>query len=519
MLLVPDQIQPCFFPFFTLVLTLTCLTSFGGHKYALAQFPGWQGPEGPFIGPNPKYPSDSEFPLSTESSDYPDDVQIRNVFSDTGLDQTLLVAISEFDHIYRYELFCNRLECISEQFPADFFKRLERSRKWYRDFLARCHALYMEKARGIVYILTDTAQPPISCTYFTAMIFHLKRIQAVTKIILVSAEDWDDQLVYWERKDDGNKDPPEKPDRFEVHPLTTVGGGGFSIGGLIGTSEGPAVDFLKKTTFDPVVHLLFGNDYTPDWPSEVETDPVLSTTASLPSSDDQLIGSASVETSETDKVPLKTDDQGAVGENLDARNVFRRRRRPFLPRDSGNCMDWMEEWDFSSNPSPPDAVLHVTSPDPKTANLAQEDWNPERLLAPFDVKEDVVTLLVLQHAKTAPNPDFVLDISISYQGKTIYNKAGVNAPPNEKIKVPIPFEDAKLPPDSLIVSAKFSWPIFLSTGENNADPLTIQYGDPLMFSQVTGGSRTFDSSNTNICHTNEWANSQREIKCSIIVAH
>lgn len=146
MLLVPDQIQPCFFPFFTLVLTLTCLTSFGGHKYALAQFPGWHGPEGPFISANPKYPSDIEFPrgseipLSTESSDYPDDVQTRKVFSDTGLDQTLLVAILEFDHIYRYEAYCNRLECIRKQFPADSFKRLERSRKWYRDFLARCHA-------------------------------------------------------------------------------------------------------------------------------------------------------------------------------------------------------------------------------------------------------------------------------------------------------------------------------------------------------------------------------------------
>lgn len=526
MLLVPDQIHPSWFPYFTLVLTLTCLTSFGGHKYALAQFPGPNGPEGPFIGANP------DFQDGLASSDYPGDPAIRTSFSRTGLGQSLFVAVSE-GYPYRYDVYCERMVCIAETFPDGFLERRERSQEWFRDFLARCHALYMQKTRGTVYILTDTGQAPEYCTYFRSMINHLKSVEAVTSIILVAVGDWQDRLLYWKREDDANQDNRrvKAPGEVEIHPLTTIGGGGAAVGGSLGL-DGIYSNAVEKSTFDPVFHYLFGNGLDqPDsgWTPDVKTDAVLSNTASLPSSDDQLIGSTSGETTGIDKAldqidgTVKTDDQGAVSKNLDARNILRRRRPALLPRDSDDCMDWMKNLDFSSNLSPPDAVVglvHDTSPDSKTVALAQEEWNPERLLAPFDVKEDVVTLSVVQHGKTAQNPNFVLDISISYQGKTIDDQPGVPAPTKEQIKVPIPLRDPILAPDSPIVSAGFTWPIYLSTGETDEDPLTIEYGDFLMYvSGRTGVSKTFDSNNQKICHVDEWVNSQREIKCSINVAH
>ena len=581
MLLFPRQIDSSFMPIFTLVLKLIFLASFGRNKYALAQY----------LGPDDRYPiSPWEIwhqifgAYVPETSDYPSDEDIQRNFFGTGLDQTLVMVIS-IRYLPQYREYCTapelRLKCVYLAFPNRYLTRIgrngkERSRRWARDFYVRYNAVYIAGASGAAHVLTNNASPPRSCTYFDEIIRQLKLNMKVVGIILVSAQDWNVQRVFWIRPDeyggtkgsDANRDDGSGGGAGETRNNAPSSAASLLIPLTLGepvSSAAGAADALKSTV-SPLLQTVPGDRQDKNSGVEplkfpLETDILPTTVGSLPYSDDKAVGTdgqllmslaegtsasepptdeksttskiSSTESatagmpaidkssdlgSETEDIFKTTADQIADYESLNLRDLFQRRHRLALAlRDSGDdsdeCLGWLTESGFPGNPNQPATSSGMTS-DPTIAPSAQTDGNFEKLF--IFAKEDVATLLVTQHDKATADGHYTFDISIrNSQNKVIHYEQGVDAPSGKKIKVSVPWESA-LPN---LLKAPFSWPLYLSTGENKEDPLRIEYGDYFLLGPRNWGG-AFDSSDPgHNCVVGAWMDSKRHIQCSIVVAH
>lgn len=422
------------------------------------------------------------------------------------------MAMSE-GRLRKYVYYCEwdllELKCLHAAFPTGFFDRNGRSQRWLRDFHVRCNVEYMRRASGTVYVLTDDAVPPdFDCSYFSNMVTSLQQNMKVDRIMLVGAQDWNLQYEYWKRprQDDGN----------DLHPLNAAAATSVLVGAGAGT-----INALKSLLIDPAWRLFFGNgqDQNPKDPA-VKTDVLFSPVASLSSFDDP-VGPASGDTSQINGMPdigdgFKAADQPAVKENLDF-TTFSRRRRALFPRDGGGCMGWVDP-DFLDNPSQSDGP---SPPNPgaetSTAAAAQADFNFAKLN--LLGKEKVYTLKVTQyHDPSAAPGHYKLDISIlDPYNKPIHYEQGVDARAGQKIEVPVP-PNPHLPVDSLI---GHPYPVYVTMGKNDDDPIEIAYGDPTLIGNQANWGLQFDSQNSK-CTVGAWTDSQprqRTIRCSFIVAH
>lgn len=530
---VPKQICSSFFFFFALVLNLIFLASFGGNKYALAQF----------SGPDRRYPPPPG-PNLRDESDYPSNEEIEGNFLGTGPDQTLVMVMSRSD-LPRYQEYCTTpalgLKCVFNAWPPRYLTRGGpngelRSQRWFRDFYFRYNNIYMRGATGTAFILVSSLWDDNRCGYFIIVIATLLDRDRIDRIVLVAARDWNQQRIWWDRRrdDDGTRSNGGDPDDGS-------GGNDGSGNNALGSATllflptavsgfvGAALDHAVKSTIPPVPQVFSGDGQNKDQGVNplkfpLETDIWDSPIASLPSSDNTAVGangeirmSSKDETSalepQTDETSStsKTNSQTADSGNPDIKSLFQRRRRKLLSRDGADCLDWLTESDFPDDPIQPSAPAAATSSDLVTAPSVQTDFNVENLVEKLNigVKEEVATLSVTQYDRSSANPDFELDIKVSdSQGNMLHYEQLVHAPSGEKIKVSL--SDPR---------GSFLWPLFLTTGKNRDDPLQIQYGDFLLIGPQTDWGRTFDSSDPRQkCTVSAWADSKRETKCSIIVA-
>lgn len=524
MLPVASQIQPCFFRFFTLLLSLSFLASFGGNQCALALYPT--------VGPDEAYPP---LDLDHDVSDYPADSVIQESLSRTPQSTILLMAMSQryFDN---YKLYCTSpfksakspwkpLMCLPKAFPKGFLYRRGRSPRWFKDFLARCNAAYMNGARGTVYVLTDEARVPRDCNHFNDLVHTLVQNLNVDRIILVDPADWDVQYEFFNRHKDYEKsDDTNSGDTFEIHPFDTAAISSVALGGYIGTLPAAAnvINAFISSNIDPDWRSLLGNEKDQD-PAEKnpgeKTDVLDLPIASLPPSDHQPVRAASEITSQTDDIPeigdgFKTDDQIATNENPDFTNLIRRRRRALLPRDNEDCMGWLGADIFdglsldadpsqSDGSSPPNPVAGTSN-----ADTAAAEWN----IGKFNVfaKEDVYTLKVTQHRNNPPTPgNYELDISVlDPQGKQVLYQQN-DARAGKEIPISVPWDP------HFFITHKSS-PVFVTTGKSDDDPIEIRYSDLALIGNEENRGMKFDSRNPK-CTVGAWTDSQREIRCSIVV--
>lgn len=575
MLFLLKHVNCSFFQLFTLVLNSVFLVSFRSDNYALAQY----------LGPDPRYPAPFGG-LFGDTSDYPNDNDLRQNFLGTGTHQTLMMAMSK-SRLPLYKEYCRTpellLRCVFDAFPPGYLDRRDRngkelSERWARDFFWRYQAVYMAGASGTAYILVDRSRLPRMCPWFYHIVEQLQRNPNVICIICVPALDWNLQWIYWTRRDkddgatenDGNRD------------------GGPSAGnGEIGNNLlGTAASLILPAVAGPIGATLdvagAANALIPNLPSNLplvsgdrqdknlgvnplefplKTDVLHSPTASRPFFGDNTVGSsgdlalastdgtsalepqtdATSSTSKTigaeipsrgtsaiDKTTdpgseagstFKTNEQIADSEIPDLRNlVLRGRRRALLPRDDDDCLDWMVNLDYSGDPSQPAEAVGGTSSDLKTAPSDQTGFNFQKLN--LLAKEEVTTISITQHDKLSDDGSFHLDIKIlDSQGNKIQDLRDVVALPGKEVKVPVPWK-IDLPPNSLVQDAPFSWPVYLSPGNNREGPIKIRYEDPLMVGPETDWGWTFDSNDPrHHCVVGAWIDSKREIQCDLVVAH
>lgn len=564
MLLDSKQIHSSLFLFLTLVPKLSNLAFLSGNALAVSTSED-------FIGPDTRYPLNPTLWLwhltVPETSDYPSDEEIKEKFQGMGPNQALMMVISKSNQ-NKYKEYCGWMTCLPLTFTSGYLRRNGRSKRWLKDFYARLNAVYMAGASGIAYILIDVLSQP-ECLYFWDIRNHLVANEKVSRIMLVTASSWDDQVELWSRDDDTQANDENRDDRpggedgdtgendrslsgrpgigdsetggsddgtgnFALHATTSLipaAGAGGSISGSIG-----GLGTLKST--NPPAWPSYSKDGQ-EKGSGVETDVFLSPVASLPSSDGVAVGtngesmlptdgtsppelqtdrlsigktlatdSTSEGTSAIGNLGLKTGD-GTADKNPDFSNLFQRRGRMLLPRDSDNCMGWLTETglDFSEESSPPDAAADSSS-NPDTPTPPATDWNFEKV-DPF-TDTDAATLSITQY--DTGNGNFRLDIPVQAGGKVIYYAQGVNAPPGKKVEVPVPWK--------LGNGITASWPVSVSTGKNVQDPLEVEYEDPYMTEPLKlNPFGKFDSNDHTKCHVTDWVGSKRDIQCSIVAVH
>lgn len=189
------MMQSSMLQFSTFLLSTIVLVHFDIPKAALAQ-PGPPGPNRRFSTP--------------EECDYPDDETIRSDYMGTDPDETVDFAdlgtpsngqVAEFCFLYE-------LKWIHDCFPSNYLSKGERSDRWYLDFYYRFSVIYLQAARGWVYLLSRADGPRdslVECTFWFQVQFPtLRTNEAVEGIVLVNVENYEDQWIYW-MKGDGDQ--------------------------------------------------------------------------------------------------------------------------------------------------------------------------------------------------------------------------------------------------------------------------------------------------------------------------
>ena len=190
--------QSSMLQFSTFLLSAIVLVHLDVPKTALA-IPGPPGPLGP-PGPNRRFPT----PLQC---DYPDDDTIRSNFIRPDPDQTVDFAdlngppagpLAEFCLLYD-------VRWVYDCFPDDYCFKGERSERWFIDFYYRFNVIYLQAARGWVYLLSRGDGPRDSldeCGFWFQVAFPTLRANgAVDGIVMVNFEDYGDQWEYWVQGD------------------------------------------------------------------------------------------------------------------------------------------------------------------------------------------------------------------------------------------------------------------------------------------------------------------------------
>lgn len=175
------------------------------------------------------------------ASDYPDDDEIAEAWTDPGKDKFAIWAdIEDTDenalNIYRYTLEFKRYtiwDCYPRVASGHHFLEREnpnwRSLSWYGDFYRRAMRYALLQAKGIVHLISQPEGPQPDCTDWHEFFFlQLQNVEAVERIDLYSIYTLKFIRRYWP-EDPDNQENPDKPDS---------GGSGGGDGNIIGGGEG-----------------------------------------------------------------------------------------------------------------------------------------------------------------------------------------------------------------------------------------------------------------------------------------
>ena len=197
------MMKSSFFQVSIFLLSAIVLVHFEIPKTALAQ----PGPPGP----------DRRFSTPVEC-DYPDDDDIHSAFMGNIPDTVAVWADVEKDDFHPGE-FCLDYEkfWVAERFPYGYLSVDGRSERWKSDFYYRFTVIFLQAARGFVYLLSRADGPREyfrGCGFWYRVQFPtLRANRAVRGIVLVNVNDYDDQWPYWLRGDgdQARRRPPEDP--------------------------------------------------------------------------------------------------------------------------------------------------------------------------------------------------------------------------------------------------------------------------------------------------------------------
>ncbi|MCJ1464620.1 hypothetical protein MMC07_003233 [Pseudocyphellaria aurata] len=190
-LMKPSAYRVCTFLLCTIVHS-----PFDAPKSALAQPP----PPGPDDGPDGSW----IIPLR---SDYPIDDEIARAYIDPGPDMTAL-EVDGSDDGDTIEQFCHGYgtNWLRDCFPEGSLFRNGRSDRWYLDFWYRFNVIFLQKAQGVVYMLSRKTGPRPQfedCDFWYEVQFPtLKANRRVTRILAVNDQHFDDQWIYWKPGDE-----------------------------------------------------------------------------------------------------------------------------------------------------------------------------------------------------------------------------------------------------------------------------------------------------------------------------
>lgn len=199
--------EPSTLRFSTFLLCTTVLVPFDAPKTALAQPP----PPGPDTGPD----GDWTEPVDC---DYPKNADISASYIGFGEHTTSLEvdpsddgeSIAEFCHLYGTNWL---LDC----FPEKYLDKEGRSNRWYADFWYRYVVIYLQRALGVVYVLSRADGPRVmydDCDLWYYVYFvTLKTNPFVSAIMIVNDQDFEDQWLYWMP---GDEKPRKRGDTRDV---------------------------------------------------------------------------------------------------------------------------------------------------------------------------------------------------------------------------------------------------------------------------------------------------------------
>ncbi|MCJ1465964.1 hypothetical protein MMC07_004583 [Pseudocyphellaria aurata] len=523
-----DLMQSSVLQFSTFLLVAIILVPFNNPKTALAQ------PKPP--GPNFRWSEPLE-------CDYPDDDAIAAAFTGTGPDETIAYAdlgdptmgsVEDFSRVYRKKF-------LSMCFPRDYAKKGSRSSRWYVDFFFRLIIIFYRLARGWVYLVSRAEGPregESGCSLWFKVQFPTLRANTnVYGIIAVNVENYDDQWIYWMK---GDGDQPRSRPKDGNGDLNENGRGGNGDGsgsdwsssvmnavtGVIGTGGSTGVMGALGTGINNLKTGLFelGATMKQHWPAGADAnnqkdqpDPGMKTDVlnlkigELPNLPVGINEQSTIATNL--KSTTAADDfdpgdgnlgmlnpDGLLGDSFSTTSgtLLGRSRRILRARAMGQvCSDhWVDD---PSNPDfpnddtgKPGRLMIPSMPIPAKIN---------GLLYPF-VHGDQAILLINQHTKQVNlqgERDYHLDISIlSSDGKTFFAANGIGMTPGQEITI----------------DAHLQFPLHLEVDDNENSPISIRYGDPLLFNTVNGVQwDSNDQSEDHRCVTDPWDNDQRKLMC------
>ena len=540
------MMKSSFFQVSTFLLSAIVLVHFEIPKTALAQ-PGPPGPNRRFKNP--------------VECDYPDDDAIRSAFTGTSPDETVVWAdLPEFHSDPSEFCFLFGRKWIYDCFPADYLDMSGRSERWLVDYYYRFNVIFLRAAQGWVYLVSKRDGPRkvfSGCGFWYEVQFAtLRANEAVSGIVVVNIDDYDDQWLYWARGDgDQARRRPSQPPPDDngdgdghVNPEGSTegnrnGGGGYgpmfnALTGALTTGTGIAGSGLTQLRTGATGLINAGleawriyrggkkplstpagdSNHRKDQPDPgTKTDVLNLKIGELPNlSDgidekwtptaiDPLPGANDLEAN----VDTSREGDWGIGGVLNADNNFedpntatslnlfgrgRRMRSRMVP---GTC-----NGDWAADPS----SLHIPGRGDMLQRLetAASQSSTYGLLYPF-APGVVATLLITQYEKQLDSQrqsvDYHLDVTIlNGDGKPSFTQQQIDAPSGQETTV-----EAQLP-----------LPLYVEVADEKNSPISFRYGTPLIMDTVSGVRwDSNDQSPDHRCTTDpagSWEN-KRQIMC------
>ena len=455
--------------------------------------------------------------------DYPDDDALRSAFTGSGPDETVVWADV---HVYKAPLdeFCSRYDkkWFVDCYPNGYLNGIGLSDRWRTDFYYRFTVVFLRAARGWVYLLSRADGPRESfpgCGFWYQVQFPILRAnEAVSGIVVVNADDYEDQWLYWLRGDgdQARRRPSRGDDNVNGEDSTEGNGngnGGYgpmfnALTGALTTGTGlvgagltqlqtgaaglftagleawrafrggkkhlstPAGDpNQRKDQPDPgtktdVLDLKIGE--LPDFSDGIDEKWTPTALDPLPAANDF---EANVDTSREGDLGiggvLNADNNFGDFNAATSLNLFGRGRRIRSLPVPGTCnSDWAADPSSLSIPGRGDMLQRLET----AASQSSTYW----LLYPF-APGQLATLLITQYEKGLDSQrqsvDYHLDVNIlNADGKPGFTQQKIDAPSGQETTI-----EADLP-----------LPLYVQVADQKDSPIIFRYGTPLAMDTVSG---------------------------------
>ncbi|MCJ1462930.1 hypothetical protein MMC07_001534 [Pseudocyphellaria aurata] len=511
----------------TFLLCTIVHSPFDASKSALAQPP----PPGPIEGP------DGE-PLIP---DYPSDTEIFRSYIEFGQDTTA-IEVDPSDDGNSIEDFCYwwGTKSLPDSFPEDYLLKHGRSDRWYPDFLYRASVIFLQRAQGVVYMLSRAEGPGDQfddCDFwYNVQFVTLKANPFVRSIVVVNDQDYDEQWIYWMPGDER----PRKREEGEIgegeREFGDVGNrpsgnyqdrqpykddGDYWRGNVMNAVSGTLGAGVNsvQTGVSGLLRAVVGGQNPPTAPpggatkerkdqpdTGTKTDVLNLNIGALP---DSLVGIDGQSTVATVNPTLATDffpanDETSIGglnglSNTETSlNLFGRGRRIMQPRAAtASCLaSWFDDLrnpGFPSRRRKSDVFKIHAAVDKFLGQLYK--WLPG----------DLATVQITQHKKQSEV--YHIDISVlDPKNKVIFGEQQIVAQPGKEIAID--------------TQGRLNVPLYVKVEDDNEKPIYFRYGNPPFATQwysndppVSTGP--FELNHDHHCETDPMGpwDEKRQIRC------